>query len=104
MATKLDTLKAIIHNAGVEVDLNDFDFTQPDGMDESGSGGAWDCAGIIAQEILAKLCGRDWLDISDNRYYNARDSIQSLVYNLICDYKDAMDEDERLKAIYNNEI
>lgn len=94
MTTKLDTLKAIIENAGIEVDPNDFDFTQPDSMDESGSEGAWDCAGIVAQEILAKICGKDWFDISDNRYYDARDSLQSLLYNLMCDFKDEVDEDD----------
>ena len=95
MNNKLKTLQAILDNANIDVRVEDFDFTQPDSMDESGSEGVWDFAGVVAQEILAKTMGKDWFDISDNRYYDARDSLQSLLYNLMCDYKTEEAEDDK---------
>ena len=98
--TKYDkerTLQAILDNADVKIDVSDFDLTQPDDMDESGSGGIWDLAGITTQEIVAEMFGGDWFDIkgiSEKRLYNARDKFQTLLYNLMSTYRCCDEEDE----------
>ena len=92
MNNKLKTLQAIIENAGFDfVNVNDYDFTQPDAMDESDSGGVWDLAGTIADWCCSGCSGTD----TDTDDYNKINSyLQSLLYNLMCDYKDEQEQDE----------
>lgn len=62
-----------------------YDFTQDDSMDESGSGGAWDLAGIVADNVLAEIYEQD--SVCDLLYQRTKDNLQSLLYNLFCEYK-----------------
>lgn len=91
---KLRTLKGIIAGCcDFKYDIvANYDFTQPDDMDESGSGGVWDFAGIIADDCLSEIYEND--NVDDMTYQRAKDEIQSLLYNLMCDYKDERNEDE----------
>lgn len=84
MQEKLKTLQAIIDGAGIEgVKVEDYDHTQPDGMDESQSGGFWDMAGDIA----FILCPTGYTN-DDGRNLDAEaEQLQSLLYNLICPFK-----------------
>lgn len=99
MENKLKTLQGIFDGCGLEYNTDDFDFTQPDAMDESGSGGAWDMAELMAQEIIASAFGQEWFDEIENanekHLYAARDTLQSLLYNLFCAYKTETDDDEQ---------
>lgn len=96
MNDKIKTLQAIINNClSHEYDLTDYDFTQPDAMDESDSGGVWDLAGDIAGNLL------DIMTINDNDddvVDSVRIEIQSLLYNLMCNYKDERDDDDETKG------
>lgn len=65
--------------------VSNYDFTQDDSMDESGSGGAWDLAGIVADDCLSELYENE--SVNDEQYQNAKDKIQSLLYSLFCTYK-----------------
>ena len=97
--TKLKSLKNVLVGClGYDWDeLDNYDMTQPDDMDESGSGGAWDLAGAIADNVLDKL-----FDLNDNRndrdletvYYQTHGDLQSLLYNLLCEYKDEQEPNE----------
>lgn len=77
--------------------VDNYDFTQPDGCDESGSGGAWDLAGVVADNLLDKL-----FELNDSRndrdletvYYQIHADLQSLLYNLFCEYKTETSDDE----------
>ena len=83
--TKYDkerALQAILDNADVKIDVSDFDLTQPDAMDESGSGGIWDLAGELTLEFGERLRDSD------------RDRLQSLLYNLLATYRCCDEEDE----------
>lgn len=92
MNDKLKTLQAIIENAGFNfVNVNDYDFTQPDAMDESDSGGVWDLAGFIAAWCLDTVSG---IDTDTDEYNQTKSMLQSLLYNLMCDYKDEQEQDE----------
>lgn len=83
MKNKLETLQNILNYCDLDdFDLNDYDFTQPDAMDESGSGGAWDAAGDIADAIFEKYS------------IDSTETLQSLLYNLFCPYKDEIDPDD----------
>lgn len=85
MTEKQKTLQAIFRNCGFDnFDLVDYDLTQPDSMDESGSGGAWDLAGEMVDDVLSLVTTQD---TDDDCLQGARDKLQSLLYNLICDYK-----------------
>lgn len=68
-----------------------YDFTQPDAMDESGSGGAWDLAGIVADNCLNELYEND--NVDDLLYQRIKDNLQSLLYNLFCEYKIETDDE-----------
>lgn len=90
---KLRTLKGIIAGCcdfGYDIVAN-YDFTQPDDMDESGSGGAWDFAGMVADDCLSEIYEND--NVDDMTYQRAKDEIQSLLYNLFCEYKTERKED-----------
>lgn len=69
-----------------------YDFTQDDSMDESGSGGAWDLAGIVAENVLAEIYEQDSID--DLLYQRTKDNLQSLLYNLFCAYKTEQGNDD----------
>ena len=86
--TKLKSLKNVLVGClGYDWDeLDNYDMTQPDDMDESGSGGAWDLAGAIADNVLDELYNQD--SVSDMLYQRIKDNLQSLLYNLLCEYKD----------------
>lgn len=96
---KLKTLKNIFAGClDFKYDIIDnYDFTQPDGCDESGSGGCWDLAGVVADNLLDKL-----FELNDNRndrdletvYYQTHADLQSLLYNMFCEYKDERDDDD----------
>ena len=91
MNDKLKTLQAILDNCGFDfVHVNDYDFTQPDSMDESDSGGVWDLAGFIADWCCSGCSGTD-TDTDD--YDKINSYLQSLLYNLMCDYKDEQDDE-----------
>lgn len=93
MDDKLKTLQATINGADIKgVDVNDYDFTQPDAADESDSGGVWDLAGDIAWQALREIYGID--AVPDHLLIDAKEKIQSLLYNLMSDYKDEKDDDE----------
>ena len=72
--------------------VDNYDFTQPDGCDESGSGGAWDLAGMVADNILTELYECE--QVNDNLYQRTKDNLQSLLYNLFCEYKTETSDDE----------
>ena len=72
--------------------VDNYDFTQPDGCDESGSGGAWDLAGIVADNTLTELYECE--QVNDNLYQRTKDNLQSLLYNLFCEYKTETSDDE----------
>ena len=67
-----------------------YDFTQPDSMVESDSGGAWDLAGVVADNVLENLYENE--SLSDLDYQNTKDNLQSLLYNLFCEYKTETNE------------
>lgn len=91
MNNKLKTLQAIINGAGFKfVYVQDYDFTQPDAMDESGSGGVWDLAGEISALCLDRV---STLDTDTDDYNYTKSYLQSLLYNLMCSYKDEINED-----------
>lgn len=72
--------------------VDNYDFTQPDGCDESGSGGCWDLSGVIADNVLTELYECE--QVNDNLYQRTKDNLQSLLYNLFCEYKTETDDDE----------
>ena len=83
--TKYDkerTLQAILDASNIEIDLVEFDLTQPDAMDESGSNGLWDLAGVLALEFGSAL------------FDDKRDNLQTLLYNLLATYRCCDEEDE----------
>ena len=86
--TKLKTLKNIFAGClDFKYDIIDnYDFTQPDDCDESGSGGCWDLAGVVADDLLSEIYESERVD--DKLYQRTKDKIQSLLYNMFCDYKD----------------
>ena len=92
--TKLKSLKNVLVGClGYDWDeLDNYDMTQPDDMDESGSGGAWDLAGAIADNVLDELYNQDSVD--DMLYQRIKDNLQSLLYNLLCEYKDEQEPNE----------
>lgn len=92
--TKLQGLKNILKGCcGFKYDIvANYDFTQPDDMDESDSGGAWDLAGVIADNVLDELYNQDSVD--DMLYQRIKDNLQSLLYNLLCEYKDEQEPNE----------
>ena len=93
-AMKLKTLKNIFAGClDFKYDIIDnYDFTQPDGCDESGSGGCWDLAGVVADDLLSEIYESERVD--DMLYQRTKDKIQSLLYNMFCDYKDERDDDD----------
>lgn len=92
MDRKIKTLDTILKNCvSGEYDLTNYDFTQPDSMDESDSGGVWDLAGDIVDNLF-EICETDEteLDIVDS----VKTELQSLLYNLMCSYKTEQEQDE----------
>lgn len=75
-------VQAILDNADIYIYAQDYDFTQPDSMDESGSEGLWDLAGAITIEFGERLRDAD------------RDKLQTLLYNLLGNYRCAEDDDD----------
>lgn len=73
------------------ITVNNYDFTQDDDCDESGSGGVWDLAGVVADSLLDKL-----FELNDSRndrdletvYYQTHADLQSLLYNLLRTFTD----------------
>lgn len=92
MNKKLESLQGIIKGVlGYDWNIvESYDFTQPDGVDESGSGGVWDLAGIIADKCLENIYENE--NVDDMDYQITKDSIQALLYNLFCDYKDEQEQ------------
>ena len=90
MNNKLKTLQAILDNANFDFcRVQDYDFTQCDAMDESNSGGVWDLAGYISAWCLDTVSTFE----TDTDYYNdTKCRLQSLLYNLFCDYKDEQEQ------------
>ena len=89
----LQSLKNILKGVcGFEYDIVDnYDFTQDDSCDESGSGGAWDLAGVVADETLSDIFESEKID--DDLYQCTKDNLQSLLYNLFCEYKTETDDE-----------
>lgn len=80
-------LQGIFNACGLEhITVNNYDFTQDDGCDESGSGGVWDLAGIVADSLLAEIYEQDKID--DKLYARTKDYSQSLLYNLLRTFTD----------------
>lgn len=69
-----------------------YDFTLPDDCDESGAGGAWDLAGVVADDCLSEIYENESVD--DLLYQRTKDEIQSLLYNLFCEYKTETETDD----------
>ena len=89
---KIKTLQGILKGClSHEYDLTDYDFTQPDSMDEADSGGVWDLAGDIVDNLF-EICETDEteLDVVDS----VKMELQSLLYNLMCEYKTEQDDNE----------
>lgn len=85
---KLKTLQAIIDGANIRgVKVENYSHTQPDDMDESGSGGFWDLAGA-----LSDILGRE-SDTDDKGACAPQPGacLQSLLYNLMCPFKTTRD-------------
>lgn len=83
----IQVLKNILQgccNFGYDIIAN-YDFTQDDSTDESGSRGAWDLAGVVADNVLAEIYEQDSID--DLLYQRTKDNLQSLLYNLFSEYK-----------------
>lgn len=90
---KLEILQTILNTADIsDIDVADYDMAQPDGMDESGSGGAWDMARDIAYELLEPLF--DIYEIPIRKLDAVQNQIQGLIYNLITEYKDEKETDD----------
>lgn len=90
----IQSLKNVLQGCcdfGYDIVAN-YDFTQDDGCDESGSGGAWDLAGVVADNVLAEIYEQD--SVSDLLYQRTKDNLQSLLYNLFCEYKTEQDTDD----------
>lgn len=90
----IQSLKNVLQGCcdfGYDIVAN-YDFTQDDSCDESGSGGAWDLAGIVADNVLAEIYEQD--SVSDLLYQRTKDNLQSLLYNLFCEYKTEQDTDD----------
>lgn len=89
MTNKKEHLNKLLKACGVEgINVLEYDNTQPDGIDESGSDGFWDMAGDIAFEILPTgYTNEDGHNLDKNA-----DVLQSLLYNLLCWYKDEKEE------------
>lgn len=81
-------LQGIFNACGLEhITVNNYDFTQDDDCDESGSGGVWDLASIVADSLLAEIYEQDKID--DKIYARTKDYLQSLLYNLLRTFTDA---------------
>lgn len=92
--TKLKSLKNLFVGClGFKYDIvSNYDFTQPDDMDESGSGGCWDLAGAVADNLLSDIYIYEKVD--DKLYQRTKDYIQSFVYGMLCEYKDEQEPNE----------
>lgn len=88
---KLETLQNILTGCGYKhIKVADYDHTQPDSMDESDSGGFWDLARDVADEVLDEVYEK----CDYEKYQNAFDNMQSLLYNLFCVFKTENETDE----------
>lgn len=90
----IQSLKNVLQGCcGFNYDIvANYDFTLHDGCDESGAGGAWDLAGVVADDILSEIYENESVD--DLLYQRTKDNLQSLLYNLFCEYKTETDDDE----------
>lgn len=92
---KLETLQAIINSADIyNVNVSNYDMTQPGDWDESGSGGAWDMAGHVAMEILGDLYDINNDNLPDRTLGDIKDRWHQLLYNFITEYKDEQETDD----------
>lgn len=90
MTNKKEDLNRLLKACGVEgINVLEYDNTQPDGIDESGSDGFWDMAGDVAFEILPT----GYTDQNGNNLDANFDVLQSLLYNLFCWYKEETKEE-----------
>lgn len=90
----IQSLKNVLQGCcdfGYDIVAN-YDFSLPDGCDESGAGGAWDLSGVVADNILSDLFESEKID--DLLYQRTKDNLQSLLYNLFCEYKTETDDNE----------
>lgn len=86
---KLETLQAIFDGAELSMIRADrYNMKLSDGIDESGTGGAWDMAGHAAMEILGDLYNIDDDKLSDRTLGNIKDRLQELLYNFITEFKE----------------
>lgn len=90
----IQALKNVLQGCcGFKYDIvANYDFTLPDSCDESGAGGAWDLAGVVADDCLSEIYENESVD--DLLYQRTKDNLQSLLYNLFCEYKTETNDDE----------
>lgn len=67
-----------------KIDLNCYDMTLIDSLDESGRGGFWDLAGDLADYFLESV---QTLDTDTDSFNYTRTELQSLLYNLLVSYR-----------------
>ena len=86
-----ERLRAILQNSNLDYKIDDYyDLTQPDSMDESDSGGVWDLASNVADDII-----EPFESTADEPEIEAAKSIlQSLLYNLMRMFVVARDDDD----------
>lgn len=86
-----ERLRAILMNSNLDYKIDGYyDLTQPDSMDESDSGGVWDLASNIADDIL-----EPFQDTADDPELEAgKSTLQSLLYNLMRMFVVAKDDDD----------
>ena len=83
---KLKVLQIILDNAGLKrTKVEHYDFTQPDDIDESYSGGIWDFSYSVARELLDDLYENE--SVSDRELDNLKDRVAELLYNLFSEYR-----------------
>ena len=67
-----------------KIDLNCYDMTLIDSLDESGRGGFWDLAGDLSDYFLENV---QTLDTDTDIFNYTRTELQSLLYNLLVNYR-----------------
>ena len=85
MNKKQMTLQTILDQCiNRKIDLNCYDMTLIDSLDESGRGGFWDLAGDLADYFLENV---QTLDTDTDIFNYTRTELQSLLYNLLVNYR-----------------
>lgn len=93
MNDKLERIQEILNRSGFKwLRVSDYDFTQPDDMDEMDSDGVWDLATNITDWCLDNLNQDDFCVADCKAYGNIRCMLQTMLYNLIAEYKDVKGE------------